>query len=75
MYTRIKMTQFAVPQAETFNLLGDKKSPDASKIKNNKIKTVSHLRTRITFTLVTDTPELPVKNIPAELVPNIRYIF
>ncbi|CAD6222444.1 GSCOCG00000974001-RA-CDS [Cotesia congregata] len=74
VYTRIKMTQFAIPQAETFNLLGDKKSPDASKIKNNKIKTVSHLRTRITFTLVTDTPELPVKNIPAELVPNIRLI-
>ncbi|XP_057328867.1 lipid scramblase CLPTM1L [Microplitis mediator] len=74
VYTRIKMTQFAVPQAETFNLLGDKKTPEVLKIKNNKIKTVSHLRTRITFTLVTDTPELPLKNIPAELVPNLRVV-
>ncbi|XP_015114592.1 cleft lip and palate transmembrane protein 1-like protein [Diachasma alloeum] len=69
--TRIKLTQFAVPEAETFNLLGDKstKSKGSSK---NRAKPVSHLRSRVTFTMVTDAEELPAHKVPHELSQSLR---
>ena len=72
-YTRIKITQFAVPQAKAFNLLRDKKveSENAQK-KENTEKAVSHLRSRVTFTMMTDDIELPSNAIPMELTEDIR---
>lgn len=73
-YTRIKMTQFAVPQAATFNLLGDKNSiaEELPKQENNAMPT-SHLRSKITFTMMTDDIELPLDDIPAEFLDGIKY--
>ncbi|XP_034947585.1 cleft lip and palate transmembrane protein 1-like protein isoform X1 [Chelonus insularis] len=72
VYTRVKMTQFAVPEAETFNLLGEKKTSETSSTKRALFQPITHLRTQITFTIVTDTKEIPVKNIPMEIIPVLR---
>lgn len=70
VYTRIKLTQFAVPKAETFNLLGENnKNPS---IKKNRGKTISHLRSKVTFIIVTDTNELPNNKVPFEIRNSIR---
>ncbi|XP_043287442.1 cleft lip and palate transmembrane protein 1-like protein [Venturia canescens] len=72
-YTRIKMTQFVVPRAETFNLLGDKKSNhEENAKKENRTKVQSHLRSRVTFTMMTDDVKLPLYNLPLELAQDIK---
>lgn len=71
VYTRVKLTQFAIPAAETFNLLGEKKV-NKEFVKRNYGVPVSHLRSSITFTLVTDAKELPSTKVPYELKHSIR---
>ncbi|XP_011311928.1 cleft lip and palate transmembrane protein 1-like protein [Fopius arisanus] len=69
--TRIKLTQFAVPEAETFNLLDDK-STKSKKSPKSRAKSVSHLRTRVTFRMVTDAEEFPAQKLPLELVQSLK---
>lgn len=69
--TRLKLTQFAIPEAETFNLLGEK-STKINEVPRNRAKPVSHLRTRVTFTMVTDAVELPAQKLPYELMQSLR---
>ncbi|KAK0097721.1 hypothetical protein PV326_014249 [Microctonus aethiopoides] len=72
-YTRIKLTQFIVPEAEVFNLLGEKmKTTKKTPLKQIKPQTISHLRSQVTFTMITDISELPHREIPAMLFPNLR---
>ncbi|KAK0163679.1 hypothetical protein PV327_007333 [Microctonus hyperodae] len=75
VYTRIKLTQFIVPEAEVFNLLGEKmKITKKTALKQIKPQTISHLRSQVTFTMITDISELPHREIPAVLFPNLRLI-
>lgn len=66
------MTQYIVPEAEAFKLLGKK---DSSVNKANKIAVhpVSHIKSRVTFTIMTDNIMLPVYSMPAELMNHIKY--
>lgn len=72
-YITIKMTQYMVPEAEAFKLLGKK---DSSINKANKIAVhlVSHIKSRVTFTIMTDNIMLPAYSMPAELMNHIRII-
>ncbi|KAL0121695.1 hypothetical protein PUN28_006884 [Cardiocondyla obscurior] len=73
-YTAIKMTQYIVPEAEAFKLLGDK-SHSTKKIDNQiVVRPVSHMKSRVTFTIMTDNVMLPVYTMPAELVNHIKII-
>ncbi|XP_025996672.1 cleft lip and palate transmembrane protein 1-like protein isoform X2 [Solenopsis invicta] len=73
-YTAIKMTQYIVPEAEAFKLLGDK-NHKAKKADNQiVIHPVSHIKSRVTFTIMTDNVTLPVYGMPAELVNHINII-
>lgn len=65
------MTQYMVPEAEAFKLLGKK---DSSINKANKIAVhlVSHIKSRVTFTIMTDNIMLPAYSMPAELMNHIR---
>jgi hypothetical protein len=67
------MTQYVIPQAETFNLLGEEKD-EKYKEQNKKdlSQSVSHLKSRITFMIMTDNIKLPLNNIPIELSNNLR---
>jgi len=71
-YTAIKMTQYIVPEAEAFKLLGDRTVEKANS--QIVIRPVSHMKSRVTFTIMTDNVMLPIYGIPAELVNHIKYI-
>ncbi|XP_015597472.1 cleft lip and palate transmembrane protein 1-like protein [Cephus cinctus] len=71
VYTRIKMTQYAIPQAAVFKLLGEKDRVERKR-KESYVKPVSHLKTRVTFTIMTDDIRLPANNLPLELSRDIR---
>ncbi|XP_015521760.2 lipid scramblase CLPTM1L [Neodiprion pinetum] len=68
VYTRIKMTQYVVPEIAAFNLLGDEKS---KKNTERLMKPVSHLKSQVTFTMITDNIKLPAHNLPLELARDI----
>ncbi|CAL7941054.1 unnamed protein product [Xylocopa violacea] len=69
----IKMTQYEVPEAETFNLLGDKSS-NSKKNKQSLVNPVTHIKSRVTFTIMTDDVKLPADNVPVELANHLRVI-
>lgn len=64
------MTQYAVPEAEVFKLLG-KKDPNVKEI---VALPVSHIKSRVTFTIMTDDIALPMYSMPTELLNHIKYI-
>ncbi|XP_012227535.1 lipid scramblase CLPTM1L [Linepithema humile] len=72
-YTTIKMTQYTVPEAEAFKLLSEK-NPTVKKTKEIAVRPVSHIKSRVTFTIMTDNIMLPVYSIPAELMNHIKII-
>lgn len=68
------MTQYIVPDAEAFKLLGEN-NRDAKKINSQiVVRPVSHMKSRVTFTIMTDNVMLPIYNMPVELVNHIKYI-
>lgn len=72
-YTTIMLTQYAVPEAEVFNLLGDK---DASaKRKEKYIHPVTHLKSKVTFTIMTEDVKFPTDAIPMELINDLRVVY
>ncbi|XP_017793089.1 PREDICTED: cleft lip and palate transmembrane protein 1-like protein [Habropoda laboriosa] len=72
-YTVIKMTQYTIPEAEAFNLLG-KKSLDPKRKIQNLANPVTHIKSHVTFTVMTDDVNLPVLNVPMELVNHLKII-
>lgn len=66
------MTQHIVPQAETFNLLGEQNS-DLKRKEQSLVNPVTHIKSRVAFTLMTDDINLPVHNVPLELVNQLKY--
>ena len=72
-YTMVPFTVHQIPEAETFNLLGEGKTDEKEKKNDakdksvNREKPVTHLRSKITFSIMTDDVEMPIKEIPGEL--------
>ncbi|XP_076648600.1 lipid scramblase CLPTM1L [Halictus rubicundus] len=71
-YTIIKMTQYTVPEAKAFNLLGEKDSN--SQKKKEYIRPVTHIKSRVMFTIMTDDVKLPVQSLPMELVNHLKIV-
>jgi len=65
-YTLAKLTQFAIPEAETFNLLSEDKE-DKPKVKKDRSKPVTHLRSKMLLSLMTDQLSMSLKQIPGEI--------
>jgi len=68
-YSLTKLTQFAVPEAETFNLLGQEEEEIKTKDKKplDRSKPVTHVRSRLVISLMTDQLNLDPRNIPGEI--------
>lgn len=67
------MTQYIVPEAEAFKLLGEN-NRDAKKVNSQiVVRPVSHMKSRVTFTIMTDNVMLPIYDMPVELVNHIKY--
>ncbi|XP_076168392.1 lipid scramblase CLPTM1L [Ptiloglossa arizonensis] len=72
-YAAIKLTQYIIPEAEAFNLLGNKDA-DTNKKKQQFVHPVTHITSRVTFGIMTDDVKLPVHNVPMELVHHLKII-
>ncbi|XP_043492252.1 cleft lip and palate transmembrane protein 1-like protein [Polistes fuscatus] len=71
-YTTIKLTQYSVPEAEVFNLLGDR---DVSERKTTKyVHPVAHIKSKVTFTIMTEDIKFPTDGVPMELIHDLRII-
>ncbi len=75
-YSLLPLTQHHVPEAETFNLLGEEKGAggeeEARKAKKREQnrreqKPVTHLRSKMTVSMMTDPVRMPTSEIPPEL--------
>nr|CAD7413433.1 unnamed protein product [Timema cristinae] len=67
-YLRTKLTQFQVPLAPTFQLLG-KETDDKVKSKARRLTLpVTHIKSRLTFNVMTENVKLPQYRLPPELV-------
>lgn len=71
-YIVIKMTQYTIPKAETFNLLGEKNK--ALRRKQSLIDPIAHIKSHVTFTIMTNDISLPMHNIPMELINQLKYV-
>ncbi|KAF3424054.1 hypothetical protein E2986_02165 [Frieseomelitta varia] len=71
-YIVIKMTEYAFPEAEAFNLLGEKSLNP--KEKQNHANRVTHIKSCITLTMMTDNVKLPLSNIPTELSNHLKLV-
>jgi len=65
-YTLTKLTQFAIPEAETFNLLSEE-TGDKPKVERDRSKPVTHLRSKLTLSLMTDQLSMSIKQVPGEI--------
>lgn len=79
-YSMVKLTQYHVPEAETFNLLGAVDGNTNSK-ENESISQPSkegdgvpvvHIKSKIKVCIMTDHVKIPKNEIPGELYPLIR---
>ncbi|XP_014211927.1 cleft lip and palate transmembrane protein 1-like protein [Copidosoma floridanum] len=69
VFAVVKLTKYAIPEAETFNLVGKEESSKSSKKREIVAnQPISHLKSKITFTIMTDDIELPLNHIPLELL-------
>merc|ERR1719339_913045 len=71
-YSLTSLTQYAVPEAETFNLLGDQKERDSSgggkeKKKVDRSNPVTHLRSRILLSTMTEQVTMEPRQVPGEI--------
>lgn len=71
-YTMVPLTLFQVPEAETFNLLGSEQGPKEDNTRKpkspdlNRERPVTHLRSKITISMMTDPVSIPKKEAPPE---------
>ncbi|XP_068084776.1 lipid scramblase CLPTM1L isoform X2 [Anabrus simplex] len=77
VYARIRLTQYHVPAAEAFQLLGS--ATPKEETKSNKIpkkqyspQPVTHIKSRVTFNILTGDITLPSRNLPQEIARLIR---
>ncbi|CAO1411183.1 unnamed protein product [Diamesa serratosioi] len=76
---RVPLTEYMVPRALTFNLLGEAEAPPVEKKTNKKPKTeslnvkkVSHIKNKIYISILTDKVSMSAEDIPPELARFIR---
>ncbi|XP_051156423.1 lipid scramblase CLPTM1L [Leptopilina boulardi] len=72
VFLPIKMTQFAVPELKGSNLLGVEQNEGHKK--KSRTKSISHLKNKVTFTIMTDPVDLPTNNMPLEFMPYMKRI-
>lgn len=66
-YVLTKLTQYHIPEAETFNLLGEEKQEEKPKVAKDRSRPVTHLRSKIILSVMTDQVSMSVKQVPAEI--------
>jgi len=66
-YILTSLTQHAIPEAETFNLLNDEKEEKVKKKVVDRSSAVTHIRSRVMVTAMTDQVEMEGRQVPGEI--------
>jgi len=66
-YTLTRLTQYSIPQAETFNLLGDEAKPVSGGTPQDRSRPVAHLRSKIAISVMSDRITMTPKQIPGDI--------
>ena len=66
-YTLTRLTQHHIPEAETFNLLGGEDPQEKPKASVDRSRPVTHLRSKLIVSLMTDQVDMSLKQVPGEL--------
>lgn len=69
---RVALTDYIVPKAATFNLLGDGELTPSAKEKLASIKPVTHFKTKVYVSILTDDITMSTVDIPPEMARFIR---
>ena len=64
-YTLTRLTQYSIPEAETFNLLGEETKSEKAQV--DRSRPVTHLRSKIVFSVMTDQVSMSPHQVPGEL--------
>jgi hypothetical protein len=70
-YSLTRLTQYSIPEAETFNLLGED-SGVAGKATVDRSRPVSHLRSKIVVSIMADQVSMSSTQVPGELAHYIQ---
>ena len=65
-FTQTRLTQYSIPVAETFNLLGEENKKEDSK-PTDRSRPVSHLRSKIVITVMSDQVVMGPGQVPGEI--------
>jgi len=73
-YVLTSLTQHAIPEAETFNLLNDGKDQDvkAKKKTVDRSNAVTHLRSRVMLTAMTEQVTMEGRQVPGEIAHSMQ---
>lgn len=70
---RILLTDYMVPKPKTFNLIGNEDS-EVKKPKNVSPKPVTHFKTKVYVSILSDFVSMAVADIPPEMAKLIRLV-
>jgi hypothetical protein len=75
-YTLTRLTQYTIPEAETFNLLGDDKGGDKNSVGKktavDRSRPAAHWRTKIVISVMEDQVSMGPAQVPGELAHYIQ---
>ena len=63
-YMLTPLTQYSIPVAETFNLLGEESKPEKTV---DRSRTVTHLRSKMVISIMSDQVSMAPRDVPGEL--------
>uniref|UniRef100_A0A8D8JSY5 Lipid scramblase CLPTM1L n=2 Tax=Culex pipiens TaxID=7175 RepID=A0A8D8JSY5_CULPI len=72
VHTKIRLTEYDLPKATTFNLLGESAGQHVSTHQTENHRPITHIRTKIFITIMTEQFLVSVADIPPELSRHIR---
>ncbi|XP_043679864.1 cleft lip and palate transmembrane protein 1-like protein isoform X1 [Vespula pensylvanica] len=70
--TIIELTQYSVPEAKVFNLLGEQ--DETVRKKEKYVHPITHIKSKVTFTIMTEDIGFPKDNVPVELINDLRIL-
>ncbi|KAB7507775.1 Cleft lip and palate transmembrane protein 1-like protein [Armadillidium nasatum] len=73
IYESVSLTQYHIPEAKSFNLLGSSEGEDDSKkLPSSDDRPVTHFFSQVVFNVLTDSFPIPTDGVPYEIGRNLR---
>lgn len=69
-YVLTRLTQFSIPEAETFNLLGEEVEGEKKVL--DRSRPVTHIRSRMVLSVMTDQLKMDTRQVPGEIAQTMQ---